>query len=62
MFDPRWGQQQSSMKIDHEIFSLVIFSLLLIQEGQLSVCGNRMCTSTCYPLRGLSLPRKSVAI
>ena len=29
---------------DHEIFSMVIFSLLLIQEGQLSVSGKRMCT------------------
>ena len=30
--------------IDHEIFSMVILSLLLIQEGQLSVSGERMCT------------------
>ena len=30
--------------IDHEIFSTVILSLLLIQEGQLSVSGDRMCT------------------
>ena len=29
---------------DHEIFSMVILSLLLIQEGQLSVSGERMCT------------------
>ena len=28
----------------HEIFSMVILSLLLIQEGQLSVSGARMCT------------------
>ena len=28
----------------HEIFSMVILSLLLIQEGQLSVSGERMCT------------------
>ena len=27
-----------------EIFSMVILSLLLIQEGQLSVSGKRMCT------------------
>ena len=32
--------------IDHEIVSLIIFSLLLIQEGQLSVSGKRMCTIT----------------
>ena len=31
-------------KIDHEIFSTVILSLPLIQEGQLSVSGKRMCT------------------
>ena len=29
---------------DHEIFSTVILSLPLIQEGQLSVSGERMCT------------------
>ena len=32
------------MEIDHEIFSMVILSLPLIQEGQLSVSGERMCT------------------
>ena len=32
------------MEIDHKIFSTVILSLLLIQEGQLSVSGERMCT------------------
>ena len=32
------------LEIDHEIFSMVILSLLLIQEGQLSVSGKRMCT------------------
>ena len=34
----------SFIEIDHEIFSTVIFSLPLIQEGQLSVSGERMCT------------------
>ena len=29
---------------DHEIFYTVILSLPLIQEGQLSVSGERMCT------------------
>ena len=29
---------------DHEIFSTVILSLPLIQEAQLSVSGERMCT------------------
>ena len=31
-------------EIDREIFSTVILALLLIQEGQLSVSGERMCT------------------
>ena len=38
------GRQHSFVEIDHEIFSMVILSLLLIQEGQLSVSGKRMCT------------------
>ena len=41
---PRRGWQHSFVEIDHEIFSTVILSLLLIQEGQLSVSGERMCT------------------
>ena len=32
------------VEIDHEIFSTVILSLPLIQEEQLSVSGERMCT------------------
>ena len=32
------------VEINHEIFSTVILSLPLIQEGQLSVSGERMCT------------------
>ena len=43
-FNPRRGRQRSFMEIDHEIFSTVILSLPLIQEGQLSVSGERMCT------------------
>ena len=43
-FIPRRGRQHSFMEIDHEIFSTVILSLPLIQEGQLSVSGERMCT------------------
>ena len=43
-FNPRRGRQQSFVEIDHEIFSTVILSLPLIQEGQLSVSGERMCT------------------
>ena len=34
------------MKIDHEIISKTILSLLLFQEGLLSVTGKIMCTST----------------
>ena len=43
-FDPRRGRQHSFVEFDHEIFSTVILSLPLIQEGQLSVSGERMCT------------------
>ena len=42
--NPRRGQQHSFVEIDHEIISTVILSLPLIQEGQLSVSGERMCT------------------
>ena len=41
---PPSGRQHSFVEIDLEIFSTVILSLLLIQEGQLSVSGKRMCT------------------
>ena len=43
-FNPRRSRQHSFVEIDHEIFSTVILSLSLIQEGQLSVSGGRMCT------------------
>ena len=43
-FDPHQGRQYSFVENDHEIFSTVILSLPLIQEGQLSVSGERMCT------------------
>ena len=43
-FNPRRGRQHSFVEIDHEMFSTVILSLPLIQEGQLSVSGERMCT------------------
>ena len=42
--DWRRGRLHSFVEIDHEIFSTVILSLPLIQEGQLSVSGERMCT------------------
>ena len=48
-FNPCHGRQHSFVEIDHEIdheiFSMVILSLPLIQEGQLSVSGERMCTN-----------------
>ena len=41
--------------------SMAILSLLLIQVGQLSVTGERMCNKLrLTDLIGLSLPRKSV--
>ena len=43
-FNPRRGRQHSFMEIDREIFSTVILSLPLIQEGQLSVSGEIMYT------------------
>ena len=43
-FNPRRGRQHSFVEIDHEIFSTVTVSLPLIQEGQLSVSSERMCT------------------
>ena len=39
---PTWDQD--IVEMDHEIFSTVNFFLPLIQEGQLSVSGKRMCT------------------
>ena len=42
--DPHRSRQHSFMKIDREIFSTIILSLPLIQEGQLSVSEERMCT------------------
>ena len=43
-FNPSRGRQHSFVETDHEIFSTVILSLPLIQEGQLSVSGERICT------------------
>ena len=37
-------RQHSFVEIDHELFSTVILSLPLIQEGQLSVSGERLST------------------
>ena len=42
-FDP-YVRQHSFVEIGHKIISTAILSLPLIQEGQLSVTGERMCT------------------
>ena len=41
---PPPGRQHSFVEIEYEIFSTVILSLPLIQEGLLSVSCERMCT------------------
>ena len=58
-FNPCRGRQHSFVEIDHEIFSTVILSLPLIQEGQLSVSGERMCTILVNRLEDC-LPSKRV--
>ena len=55
-FNPRRGRQHSFVEIDHEIFSTVILSLPLIQKGQLSVSGERMCTILVNRLEDLVCP------
>ena len=59
-FNPHQGRQHSFLEIDHEIdreiFSTVIPSFLLIQEGQLSVSGERMCTIQVNRLEDLACP------
>ena len=54
--NPRRGRQHSFVEIDHELFSTVILSLPLIQEGQLSVSGERMCTVLVNRLEDLACP------
>ena len=55
-FNPCQGRQHSFVEIDHEIFSMVILSLPLIQEGQLSVSGERMCTILVNRLEDSACP------
>ena len=43
-FNSRRGWQHSFVEIYHEIFFTLILSFPLIQEGQLSVSGERMST------------------
>ena len=47
---PPSGRQHSLVEIDHAIFSMVVLSLLLIQEGQMSLSGKRMSTILVNPL------------
>ena len=56
------GDQEvaDSSGLDHKIFSTVILSLPLIQEGQMLFSGEKTYKNTDYPLRGLSTPCKSV--
>ena len=58
-FIPRWVGNILSWKYEHEIFSLVIPSLLLIQEGQFPVFWWKHVHNTGYPLRWLSLSSKA---
>ena len=46
------------MELDHVIFSKVILSLPLIQEGQLSVPGEKMCTILVNRLEDYACPIK----
>ena len=55
-FNTRRGRQHSFVEIDHEIFSTVILSLPLIQEGQLSVSGERLCTILVNRLEDQACP------
>ena len=54
------GRQHSFVQIDHEILSIVILSLLLIQEGQLSVSGESVCTILAERLQDKNCPVKWV--
>ena len=57
-FRPLLGRQHSFMEIDHEILSTVILSLPLIQEGQLPVSVERMCTILVNCLEAWACPVK----
>ena len=52
--------QPNNWKLVMKSFLWVILPLPLIQEWQLLVTSENMCTSSSLPLRELSLPRKSV--
>ena len=50
LFDPNQVGNRLFLEINLEIFSSVILSLPLIQEGQLSFSSKRMCTLLVNPL------------
>ena len=47
---PHRARQYSFVEIDHEVFSMVILSLPLIQKSQSSVSGKRMYTNLKKPV------------
>ena len=49
-------QIRRRIRFDHEIFSTVILSLPLIQEGQVSISGERMCTILVNRLEDYACP------
>ena len=53
---PPPGRRYSFVEIDHETFSTVILSLPLVQEGQLSVSSERMCTILVNHLEDYACP------
>ena len=52
------GRQHYFVEINHEIFSTVILSLPVIQEEQLSVSGERICTILVNRLENYACPVK----
>ena len=50
------GRQDSIVEIDNKIVSTVILSLTLIQEGQLSSSGDKMCAILVNRLEDLVCP------
>ena len=55
---PPPGRQHSFVKIYQEIFSVVILSLPQIQEGELSVSGEILCTIMVKRLEAYACPIK----
>ena len=58
---PPLGRQHSFVEIDHEIFSTVILSLTLIQEGHLSISSEKMCTVLVNRLEVKACPVKMLS-